>query len=113
MSGEALTTHVSLTMDLILQLFGRHMHNGDAPMRELVDEFRARRAGDLGGLRLGELSLRVPKQRCCDVHLLDELGRRQAKRRERSVRYVPERPAHSCKRVANSSDRQRCWSVGT
>jgi hypothetical protein len=36
MSGEALTTHASLTMDLVLQFLGRHLHDGDAPMRELA-----------------------------------------------------------------------------
>jgi hypothetical protein len=35
-SGEALTTHASLTVDLVLQLLGRHLHNGDAPMRETL-----------------------------------------------------------------------------
>ena len=37
MSGEALTTHSSLTMDLVLQLLGRYLHDGDAPMREFVN----------------------------------------------------------------------------
>ena len=41
MSGEALTTDASLTMDLVLQFLGRHLHDGDAPMRELVDELCA------------------------------------------------------------------------
>ena len=50
MSGEALTTQASLTMDLVLRFLGRHLHDGDAPMRELVDELGATRAGDLGGL---------------------------------------------------------------
>jgi hypothetical protein len=40
MCGEALTTHASLTVDLVLQVLGRHLHNRDAPMREFVDEFR-------------------------------------------------------------------------
>ena len=48
MSGEALTTQASLTVDLVLQVLGRHLHNRDAPTREFVDEFRAARAGDLG-----------------------------------------------------------------
>ena len=39
-------------MDLVLQFLGGHLHNGDAPMREFVDEFRATRAGDLGRFRL-------------------------------------------------------------
>ena len=56
MTGEALTTHASLTMDLVLQLLWGHLHDWDAPMCELVDEFRATRAGDLGSLRLRELS---------------------------------------------------------
>ena len=34
-------------MDLVLQLLGRHLRNGDAPMREFVNEFRAARPGDL------------------------------------------------------------------
>ena len=55
-----MTTHASLTMDLVLQLLGRHLHNGDAPMQEFVDEFRAARAGDLRSFRLREFSLRVP-----------------------------------------------------
>jgi hypothetical protein len=59
MSGEALTTHASLTMDLVLQFLGRHLLDGDASMAELVDELCAARAGDLGGLRLGELAVRV------------------------------------------------------
>ncbi len=33
MTGEALTTHASLTMDLVVQFLGRDLHNGDAPMR--------------------------------------------------------------------------------
>jgi hypothetical protein len=48
MSGEALTTHPSLTVDLVLQVLGGYLHNRDAPMREFVDEFRAARAGDFG-----------------------------------------------------------------
>src|SRR5436190_3767231 len=62
MSGEALTTHASLTMDLVLQFLGRHLHDGDAPMREFVNELRAARAGDLDRLRLGQLAVRVPEQ---------------------------------------------------
>jgi hypothetical protein len=49
-------THASLTVDLVLQFFGCHLHDGDAPMRELVDELRATRAGDLRRLGLGELA---------------------------------------------------------
>jgi hypothetical protein len=82
MSGEALTTHASLTMDLVLQFLGRHLDDGDAPMRELVDELRAARAGDLGRLRLGELAVRVPEQGRSNPHLFNELGRRQPQRRE-------------------------------
>jgi hypothetical protein len=62
LSGDALTIHASRTMDLVLQLLGRHPHDGDAPMREIVDELRAARAGDLGRLRLGELAVRVTEQ---------------------------------------------------
>ena len=40
--GEALTTRVSLTMNLFLQLAGRHLHNQDMQMREPVDENSAR-----------------------------------------------------------------------
>ena len=47
-------------MRLFLQFLGRHLHNGNAPMRELVDELRTTRSGDLGSLRLGDRSLRVP-----------------------------------------------------
>jgi hypothetical protein len=43
-------------LTLALQLLGRHLHDGDAPMRELVDEFGPARAGDFGGLRLGDLA---------------------------------------------------------
>jgi hypothetical protein len=32
MSGEALKTHASLTMDLVLQFFRRYLHDGDASM---------------------------------------------------------------------------------
>ena len=75
MSGEALTTHASLTMDLVLQLLWRHLHDGNAPMCELVNEFRATCAGDLRSFRLREFSLRVPEQRCRDPHLLhDSVG---------------------------------------
>ena len=88
MSGEALTTHASLTMDLVLQFLGRHLHDGNAPMRELVDELRAARAGDLGRLRLGVLAVRVPEQRRRNSHLFHELGWRQPQRRERNFRYV-------------------------
>ncbi len=51
-------------MDLVLQFLGRHLHDGDAPVRELVDEFRATRSGNLGRFRLGELAVRVPQKRC-------------------------------------------------
>jgi hypothetical protein len=40
MSGKALTTQASLTMDFVLKLLGRHLHDGDTLMCELVDEFR-------------------------------------------------------------------------
>jgi hypothetical protein len=75
MSGEALTTHASLTMDLVLQLLGGHLRNGDAPMREFVDEFRAAGAGDLGRFRLGELAARIPEERRRNTHLFHELAR--------------------------------------
>src|SRR6266849_11079343 len=88
MSGEALTTHASRTMDLVLQLLGRRLNDGDAPMRELVDELRPTRTRDLRGLRLGKLAVRVPEERRRNAHLFHELGRRQAKRRERAFRQV-------------------------
>src|SRR5712691_3403135 len=94
MSGEALTTHASLTMDLVLQFLGRHLHDRDAPMSELVDELGTARAGDLGRLRLGELAVRVPEQRRRDPHLFHELGRRQPQRRERSFRHVERYSRH-------------------
>jgi hypothetical protein len=72
-------THASLTMDLVLQFLRGHLHNGNAPMRELVDELRTARACDLRGLRLGDLALGVPKQRRCDAHFVHELGGRQAR----------------------------------
>src|SRR2546425_4865390 len=49
-SSEASMTHASLTMDLVLQLLGGHLHDGYAPVREFVDEFRATRSRDLGSL---------------------------------------------------------------
>jgi hypothetical protein len=49
-------------MDLVLQLLGRHLHHGDPLMRELVNEFRATGASDLGGSRLGDLSIRKTKE---------------------------------------------------
>src|SRR5713226_5945104 len=84
MSGEALTTHASLTMDLVQQFLGRHLDDGDTPMSELVDELRTARAGDLGRFRLRKLAVRAPEQSGGDPHLLHELGRRQPQRRERS-----------------------------
>lgn len=51
MSGEALTT-ASLTMDLVLQFLGRHLHDGNMSMRKFVDEICTTRARDLGRLRL-------------------------------------------------------------
>src|SRR5437773_7223057 len=94
MSGEALTTHASLTMDLVLQFLGRHLRDGDAPMCELVNEFRAACAGDLRSFRLRELSLRVPEQSCRNPHLLHELRRRQAQRRECAVREIERYRGH-------------------
>jgi hypothetical protein len=52
MTGEALTNRASLAMDLVLQFLGRHLHDGYASIRELVDELRAARASDFGRLRL-------------------------------------------------------------
>ena len=51
-SGEALTTHTSLTMDLVPQFLGRYLHDGYPATRELVDEFSATRTCDLGRFRL-------------------------------------------------------------
>src|SRR5206468_3151916 len=87
MSGEAWTTHASLTMDLVLQFLGRHLHDGDAPMCELVNEFRATCAGDLR-------SFRVREQSCRNPHLLHELRRRQAQRRECAVREIERYRGH-------------------
>ena len=39
--------HDHLEIDLVLQFAGRHLRDGDAPMREL-DELRSAGAGDLG-----------------------------------------------------------------
>lgn len=36
---------------LVLQFLRRHLHDGDAPVGEFVDELRAARAGDLGSRR--------------------------------------------------------------
>src|SRR5690242_19494269 len=88
MSGEALTTHASLTMNLVVQFLDRRLGDGDTPMRELVDELRPARAGDFGGLRLRQLALRVPEQSRCDAHLLHELAWRQTERREGSFRQL-------------------------
>jgi hypothetical protein len=52
MSGEALTAHASLTIHFVLQFLCRHLHDGNAPVCELVDELRAARASDLRSLRL-------------------------------------------------------------
>ncbi len=67
--GEALTTNASLTMGLVLQLLGRHLHDWYVPMCELVDEFSPARAGDLGRLRLGKLAARIPEKRRRNTHL--------------------------------------------
>ena len=88
MSGEALTTHSSLTIDLVLLVLGGYLHNRDAPMREFVDEFRAARAGDFGRFRLGELAARVPEKRRRNAHFFQELARRQPQRREGPVRHI-------------------------
>src|SRR4051812_30595473 len=88
MSGEALTTHASLTVDFLSQFLGRDLHYGDAPMRELVDELRAARTGNLRSLRLREFSLGVPEQGGCHPHFLHELSRRQPQGRKRSFRDV-------------------------
>ena len=48
-------------MDLVLQLLRRDLHNGDATVSELVDEFRAAGAGYLGAFGLRDLALRVPQ----------------------------------------------------
>jgi hypothetical protein len=64
-------------MDLVLQLLGRHLHQGNPPTCELVNEFRATGASDLGGSRLGNLALRVPEHSGSDAHLFNEFGGRQ------------------------------------
>ena len=94
MSGEALTTHASLTVDLVLKFLCRHLDNGDVPVREFVDEFRAAGAGDLGRFRLGELATRVPQQSSCYTHLSHKLARRKAERREGPVRNVESYRGH-------------------
>src|SRR5262245_2735674 len=94
MSGEALTTHASLTMDFVLKFLGLHLPDGDTAMRELVDEFGPARARYLCGLRLGQFSLRVPEERRRDAHLLHELCRRQAQRREGAFRQIERYRGH-------------------
>lgn len=49
---EALTTDTSLWVDLVLQFPVGHLHDGDAPMRERIDELDTAHAGDRRADRL-------------------------------------------------------------
>src|ERR1700730_15398394 len=81
-------------MTLVLQFLRRHLHDGDASMRELVDELRPTRTRYLCGLRLRKLAVRVPERSRRDAHLLHELGRRQPQCRERPFRHVERYRGH-------------------